>query len=273
MVVPTPMGKNFNYFLAENNDTHAKNMLQNILGYRYNYTSNIFTPTAVREEYPPGDDGSHKLSIVKVVKPVCYGNSYYELEGDIVSYYKNRNYVTTGSNKNKHISHCRNNNTKDPFPPLQPSFYAVEEVIYGQNLLANPRPWLEERGSACCIDMIHPQNKSTSERWNQSCQSSRIHGNVPLSTNTCRTVDSWIPTRIFIYLWYAFESTIPYQTVALSGHFCWTLSHPNERGGNPYLTLPGNNEIFVPCNKSYNKNNNYYYFYHHDKQCYIQLMC
>jgi hypothetical protein len=79
-------------------------------------------------------------------------------------------HVTTGSNKNKHISHRRNNNAKDPFPPLQPSFYTVEEVIYGQNLLANPRPWLEERGSACFIDMIHPQNKSTSERWNQSCR-------------------------------------------------------------------------------------------------------
>ena len=109
----------------------------------------------------------------------------------------------------------------------------IEEVWFGRNLLVDVPPWHSERGSACCIEMIDP-------RSNSAVLVGISHANIRAELWAPGLPDRYYDTYFrpghnsYLSRFYAFQPTIPYKTVALSGHFCWPMSNPSDFGNNPY---------------------------------------
>lgn len=103
------------------------------------------------------------------------------------------------------------------YEPIQPSFYTLEEVWFGRNLLVDVPPWHSERGSACCIEMIDP-------RSNSAVLVGISHANIRAESWAPGLPDRYYDTYFrpghnsYLSRFYAFQPSIPYKTVAYKRH-------------------------------------------------------
>jgi hypothetical protein len=229
-------GKNIIYF---DDPTITPETVPYITMNEAKYATTITGPVAVVEYWPPQDyDGLHRTSFVQVSNPQwCYPNrnNYTADDGEF------RSTVTIPRQGLVHTEVQRQSDTSNTTPqqqpvyePIQPSFYTFEEVWFGRNLLVETPPWHSERGSACCIEMINP-------RSNSAVLVGISHANIRAEwPGPPGLPEGYFNTYFrpghnsYLSRFYAFEPTIPYTTVALSGHFCWPMSNPSDFGNNPY---------------------------------------
>ena len=112
---------------------------------------------------------------------------------------------------------------QDLAPIPYPSFGTTDELdLSKQNYYE--AVYTRERGSACCVSILHPDGRSLRLGISHSKTLYGNGGHKLLTSNQ------------FFSSFYAFEAESPYRTVARTGRFCFGFSSESERE-NPYARM------------------------------------
>jgi hypothetical protein len=124
----------------------------------------------------------------------------------------------------------------NPEPPIESelpmrSFDTVDILHFWKQGLFEP--YSNERGSACCISIDHPNDQAGRKLLVGISHSKTLY---PRMGRSSKSGD--VPSNMFFSSLYAMEDVYPYKVVALSGRFC--LGHATEaehvvdHNGNPF---------------------------------------